>query len=441
MPYGQAANHTSFLLDVNDDGCCGNNNVSSLEVFLSELAKVRGDDNVDYSELLEELASVEGDEGFASIGVHSTARQIVGFIELYVVPAVAMVGMLGNLLSFVVFVGTYLRTQSSSVYLAALSVADFGFLLTVFVSKLGMSGWDLYQHNGWCQFFSYITYVTSFLSMWYVVAFTVERYIATHFPFRRRTCTCKRATVVVIGLFLLAMVMYSFGMFTSGVTVVLDYPTCGPTPKYYKFVSIVYHIDTVMTLILPFVIILVLNLRIGCKVMQFYRQRSQHEMYEDISDDRACSTTRTRQLRISISANAQHGFSQRQWRVTRMLLAVSTTFLLLNLPRHTTRICTFIMSLSNKDFVPTGHFVLVQKIFQLLYYLHFSVNIFLYSGMEQTFRKAMCWLFGNVRSGVGEYCRKVCTCWGGRHRLVFESTVLGVSSRGSSRGLEVITPL
>ena len=32
--------------------------------------------------------------------------------------------------------------------------------------------------TGWCQTFSYLRYIWSFLSVWYVVSFTIERYIA-----------------------------------------------------------------------------------------------------------------------------------------------------------------------------------------------------------------------------------------------------------------------
>ncbi|WAR09687.1 hypothetical protein MAR_034763 [Mya arenaria] len=44
-----------------------------------------------------------------------------------------------------------------------------------------------------CQVLIYFTYVTSFLSVWFIVGFTFERYIAICFPLKRTSlCSVKR---------------------------------------------------------------------------------------------------------------------------------------------------------------------------------------------------------------------------------------------------------
>ncbi len=52
-------------------------------------------------------------------------------VHLYFTPIIIAVGLLGNITSFFVFVTTSLRHLSSSVYLAALALADSGFLFQV----------------------------------------------------------------------------------------------------------------------------------------------------------------------------------------------------------------------------------------------------------------------------------------------------------------------
>ena len=52
-------------------------------------------------------------------------------VNLYFTPVIIIVGLLGNITSFFVFVTTSLRHLSSSVYLAALALADSGFLFQV----------------------------------------------------------------------------------------------------------------------------------------------------------------------------------------------------------------------------------------------------------------------------------------------------------------------
>ncbi|ELT90908.1 hypothetical protein CAPTEDRAFT_26880, partial [Capitella teleta] len=230
----------------------------------------------------------------------------------YFVPIMVVVGLLGNLISFLVFVATYMRRLSSSVYLAALSMVDMVFLMCVLLSWGVNIGISTYQKDGWCQMFTYFTYVSSFLSVWYVVSFTVERYIAVHFPLRRfEFCTTNRAKIVVLSLACLAAVIYSFGTWTSGVNSYFEMPVCGPLPQFSYLVNMVHNVDTLITLVLPFLAILFMNVRIALKVMQFYSTRR--------------SVT-----------------EQNQVRVTKMLLIVSSIFLVLNLPRHSERVYLFI---------------------------------------------------------------------------------------------------
>ena len=66
--------------------------------------------------------------------------RVVNILDLYLLPLISVVGCIGNVLSFVVFTTTYLRRLSSSVYLAALAVADTIFLLVLFCSSLTAVG-------------------------------------------------------------------------------------------------------------------------------------------------------------------------------------------------------------------------------------------------------------------------------------------------------------
>lgn len=56
---------------------------------------------------------------------------LLDLFHLYYIPAIILVGLVGNLLSCVVFLNTHLKMRSSSYYLAALATADFGFLATL----------------------------------------------------------------------------------------------------------------------------------------------------------------------------------------------------------------------------------------------------------------------------------------------------------------------
>ena len=348
-------------------------------------------------------ASVNGSGLGAGLGLSSETaptlfRMVITYMDIYVVPMVALVGVLGNMLSFTVFLCTFMRRLSSSIYLAALALADLGFLVCVLVSWTVNVGLDIYAQNGWCQTFIYLTYVSSFLSVWYVVSFTTERYIVVHFPLRRQDlCTTRRAKYVVSALAVFSLCLYTFGTWTTGVNTMYIMPVCGPLPRFHTFISIVHNLDTVITLILPFLAILIMNVRIAYKVAQFYQER-RHLQLHAISYTRGTMSFRRGHIQVYHKTNSM--YTRTQVRVTKMLLTVSTIFLVLNLPRHTVRTYSFIRTLTDKDYNPTETYILWQKFFQFLYYLQFSVNLFLYSAFGRNFRKALLLLWRKVKHNV-----------------------------------------
>jgi hypothetical protein len=145
------------------------------------------------------------------------AFKVGDFMSHYYTPAVVFVGSVGNILSVIVFFKTKLRKLSSSYYLAALAISDTCFLLGTFVSWLNYVNIDIYNQNFYCQFFTYTSGLCSFLSVWFVVGFTVERFIAVLYPLRRQTmCTVKRACTILGVLFVIgALVSVPLFVFAS----------------------------------------------------------------------------------------------------------------------------------------------------------------------------------------------------------------------------------
>lgn len=344
-------------------------------------------------------------------------RVAIIYLERYAVPLIVTTGLAGNLISFVVFVSRYMQPVSSSVYLAALSVADIGFLLSILVFWTETFA----AVNGLCQIFTFVTYVSSFLSVWYVVGFTVERYLAVHFPLRRHIfCSKRTAKMVVSGLAILSAVLYNFGIWTSGVHAIRQYRLCSPLAYFVSFLSVADSIDTVVTFLLPILVICVLNIRIAYTVVNFYRAREQMSMtgITFIVHRETPSSTSLR-LRMSrptrpmqkavglsplsgapVSTTAVSGPSSsstskghHQLRVTKLLLIVSGVFLVLNLPRHITRVYSLAVTAHKNEVLLT-----CEKLFQMIYYLHFSVNIFLYATVGgNSFRKAFTRIMRRMR--------------------------------------------
>ena len=86
-----------------------------------------------------------------------------------------------------------------------------------------------------------------------------------------------------------------------------------------------------------------------------------------------------------------------QIKVTKMLMVVSSVFLLTNIPSYVIRFRVFILTFVEGD-PETSHFdLLVQKMFQFLYYSNFAINFLLYSAANRKFRTAFMRMMWQAR--------------------------------------------
>ena len=341
---------------------------------------------------------------------------LVRFVNHYVAPIIVVLGLIGNIISLIVFSERTMQRRSSSVYLVALSAVDVVFLTCVLLSWTAETPINLYCINGPCQMFTYVTHVSSFLGVWYVVGFTVERYVAVHYPLRRQSvCTAAKARRVVLSLAGFAALLYSFSFWMYGVikydvpvpSGVLHHSVCGPLLQYVFALTVVYPVDTVITLFLPFVIITVLNLRIAITVFRCNRTRQNMTRLLCTGDTTtSCAAANNRRMGDdSTSGNSQmhrlamtgvrghhdllSSTNSDQFRVIKLPLTVSVTFLVLNLPRHAARSYQLVIELVYQRNVSMTLLV-CQKLFQVMYYLQFAINMVLYATIERSiFRGAL----------------------------------------------------
>ena len=75
-------------------------------------------------------------------------QRFIHWMDLYFIPALILLGVVGNSLSVCVFILSHLRRLSSSVYLAGLAVADAGFLLCALAQWFTHVGFQFYHKNG-----------------------------------------------------------------------------------------------------------------------------------------------------------------------------------------------------------------------------------------------------------------------------------------------------
>ena len=107
---------------------------------------------------------------------------VIDIVQIWVTPFLVVFGCVGNLVSVWVFHSSKLRTLSSS---APGGPSSIGHSLP-HPTSAGVAGRVRLQHLQPLGRLSghpvYISYCSTFLSVWFVVAFTVERFIAVCFP-------------------------------------------------------------------------------------------------------------------------------------------------------------------------------------------------------------------------------------------------------------------
>ena len=352
----------------------------------------------------------------------------VMYINIFVIPIFVLVGIVGNTISFIVFVYTHLKYNSSSVYLAALNIVDTGFLLSLIPAWLGWVHVDIFHTDGWCQITIYFAYVFAFLSVWIVVSFTAERFVVVFYPLRRSSmCTIRRALMMVCILVGFAMVYYSYALWATSVEDYEGLPTCLSKSQYHAALRVLSVVDTVITLVVPSALIIILNSSISCKLILYYKKHANSTNTSHRSSNKSTSSSSglppaaahdgggggggggglterlhhpTKDATISSRtpksvfciSQAQVQLQRRrnfQNRTTRTLLLISTIFVVLNLPSHLFRIFAVLSALTGYEYSDTYTMSLLQELSLLSYYANFASNLFLYTLCSNSFRKAL----------------------------------------------------
>lgn len=256
----------------------------------------------------------------------SIENLIIGFLRSYVNPLISTVGIIGNLISIWVFSAKGLRKLSSSVYVQAVLVSDTFFLVTILAVWLESFNYMAMHVNGICQGNIYLSYVSSFLSVWYVVCITIENYITICHPLKLKTvCTFKRARITTLTFAFAGLVMFSVIIPITKPQKPLYSPhnssdklVCKTIVEYTNLMNILTYVDTVITILLPMIAIVGLISMIIVETI-----RSVHK----------------KQIRLANKENQSKKLSDvPQVRVAKLLFAISITFLLLNLPSYCARL-------------------------------------------------------------------------------------------------------
>ncbi|XP_076445903.1 uncharacterized protein LOC143283543 [Babylonia areolata] len=204
--------------------------------------------------------------------------EAISKVKYYGDPVIFAVGMLGNLLAYLVFTRTKFRKVPSVPYLSGMAVVDSGFVFTCFLTTLTYDfQMPIMSQMGVCQFGMFTNYACLFLAMWYLVALVTEKFISVFWPLKKGSlCTVFRAKVVLVCLAVLAVVSYSYVIYFFGPNP--RFRLCGPWQEFQHPYKTFMVLDCVVVFIAPLVVIVALVMLIVVRGCQYYRLSSASDL-------------------------------------------------------------------------------------------------------------------------------------------------------------------
>ena len=150
-------------------------------------------------------------------GVSQGNGESFNVLMIVIRPSICGVGFITNILSLMVFLQPSMRNLSCSVYLATKAISDFIFLLTSFILWLTSVDVGLFNTEGVCQLVLFATYLTAFISIWLVVALTIENLLCVVKPwFVQRSCNARTARILTTVIVVLGVGLYHFALWNNG---------------------------------------------------------------------------------------------------------------------------------------------------------------------------------------------------------------------------------
>ncbi|KAL8576892.1 hypothetical protein ACOMHN_067155 [Nucella lapillus] len=381
-------------------------------------------------------------------------EQIRQTLLLYVPPIFLVLGTVGNFMSFLVLRCRAMVKISTYHYLACLAIADtvvlYIGLLRLWIEKL--TGRDYQDSTDWvCKLTISLGYTASDLSVWLIIAVTVERYIVVRFPLKASSMinTARAKKVILFLVLLMFTINLHFFWTVEIVERVVDRrkneSSCEASPYHEHLVNEVWPwVDTFIYSFSPFIVISFLNF---CIIREVLKARNHRQGLQNTPEHHHPHPNRMTRVQQAPGRGGdggggyQNGMNQPRrsaggnegTRLTVMLLTVSCTFLLTTFPMNVCLIFTAFWNQRQHGIHATAQFGLAKTVVELLMYVNHSVNFCLYCATGHKFRQQIAQLLCCRKSDVSAAWTSVQT----EHTRLTSSVRLHVRNRAPNERLLV----
>lgn len=337
---------------------------------------------------------------------HSFAylTEAVIVLDTYYTPMLIIYGVVTNLLSAIML----LRNRSCRgshrywPYIVGVSITDSIFLLSLLAVWLEMVfGFRLYSGDGWCQAITCLSSISAFLSLWYAVALSVDRFLFVFVPLKRNVLTTSaRAKFVCLGLLWLAVPVYiNMSIISGTVRISHDTTLCVKLRRFQSAMKILSKVDLILNVFVPYTGIILINIAIGFRLIKSF-----------VVGQPTCEEER---MKSGVELALNYDEKKKSPGVagtcalanqTVVPLVVGLLFLALNLPAHSFETYVVISNLvRNGNGVQLSTYIL-QKTLMILWYSRMATTFLALVIFDQSFRRhlvaVLWWNRKNVLDAV-----------------------------------------
>ena len=327
-----------------------------------------------------------------AVATQMTQYKIGTKFGLIILPLTGMIGLVGNTLSGLVMFHKDNRHVSCYFYMGVLAITDSMYLLAATTYNIMQSIPRLvipyYIHQRICSSFWPIMTGSALCGTYIILAMTLDRLIAVKWPLKSLTwCTLKRARISTISIVMFCfLVKLPYGWLTKPVPSCVSFQV-----ERTNMVQAYYWINSTVSCYIPFTILFILNLLI----IQTMRKRGKYFESMKSSETGSGPMTSETPSRSEDTKDAKKARAEKS--MTRMLLFVTFSFLILNSPVYIFYIVYLFVSpmASSAAF---AEYYLIANICAFMFTMNFSINFYLYCLAGSKFRK-------DLRKMCSNFCK------------------------------------
>lgn len=303
------------------------------------------------------------------------------------------VGMAGNILTIIIMRRKPFLASSACVYLPCMAIFDSIFLVSGIPFE--WVSWFQIDIESWaCRFHRFIFYGSGDVSVWILVAFTFDRFIAVCFPFKKRFfCEPRKALITVCLCIFLGVLKNAHLFWTRGIEMKKGQiiRSCGQVEEYRTFEKYVRPwIAFVFVSLIPFISIIVFNASIVHNLLK--SKKSRPDAFSGRRSTVMSNKSSIYSGRDTIRSKEESGQTKKNsgrsvYQTTAMCLSVSFAFLIFIAP-------SIVIHIGKPYWKKNPFYDAVKTINNMLFYANHGINFYLYCLTGVRFRAELQVLFG-----------------------------------------------